>query len=68
MLNRRGFLVGLLATPALVRASSLDYVPRAWSDGGWQRWQPQGTGLLLTISTRRWKPTSGGVWEPIVAA
>lgn len=29
MIERRGFLIGLLASPALVRASSLDFVPRA---------------------------------------
>lgn len=27
-MNRRGFLLGILAAPVLVRASSLDYVPR----------------------------------------
>lgn len=27
-MNRRGFLTGLLAAPVLVRASSLEYVPR----------------------------------------
>jgi hypothetical protein len=68
MLNRRGFLAGLLATPALVRAGSLDYVPRAWSEFGWQRWQPQGTSLILTIGRGHWKPTSGGIWEPILAS
>lgn len=28
MMKRRGFLLGLLAMPLIVRASSLDYVPR----------------------------------------
>jgi hypothetical protein len=27
-MRRRGFLLGLLATPLIVRAASLDYVPR----------------------------------------
>lgn len=27
MLTRRGFIAGLIATPAIVRAGSLDYVP-----------------------------------------
>lgn len=30
-MNRRGFLLGL-AAPALVRAASLDFVPRAWAE------------------------------------
>ena len=29
-LHRRAFLGGLLAAPALVRAGSLDFVPREW--------------------------------------
>ena len=27
-MQRRAFLIGLLTTPAIVRASSLDYIPR----------------------------------------
>lgn len=46
MIGRRGFLAGLaaaLATPALVRAGSLDYVPRR---GLWVRRAPVITGSL----------------------
>lgn len=30
MISRRAFFLGALAAPALVRASSLDFVPRPW--------------------------------------
>ena len=64
-MNRRGFLTAataFLASPALVRASSLDYVPRTFNP-----WMRQGRNLILLPGTYTQPLTApAGEWHNLV--